>query len=300
MAEKFDAVGRSSDGRVASEEHMPEASAAEVPSPPVGRYRRALLFTYNLVHSPEIETRLERYVRIIIATLIGINVIAIVLESVRAISDHLHPVFLAIEYISVGIFTFEYLLRLWAAPGDPRYARPVIGRIRYAFSFFALIDLLAILPFFLPALISIDLRFIRGLRLLRLMRVLKLGRYSSSLAMLARVYRSKRDDILVSLFVILLVLLLSSSLMFYLEHEAQPETFPNIPAALWWGVATLTTVGYGDIYPTTVLGKLCASVISLLGIGVVALPSSLLVAGFIEELQARKLHRTCPHCGGDL
>jgi len=270
------------------------------PSRPVSRYRRARRYVYELLHSREIDNKTEYYIRMGIAILIAINIVAIILETVPAVDESMGRFFHGLEIFSVVVFSAEYLLRLWSAVEIGKYSHPIFGRIRYIFSFFALVDLLAILPFYLHSVVRLDLRFIRGLRLMRLLRLLKLGRYSESLGMLMRVFRSKSDDIFVSTFIILLILLLSSSLMFFLEHEAQPKAFPHIPAALWWGVATLTTVGYGDIYPVTVIGKLCASVIALLGIGLVALPSGLLVAGFIEELQATREPKICPHCGEKL
>ncbi len=285
--------------RSATGTHVHDAGPTEAQQPagPEGPFRNARRYTYSLLHSPEIDTRLEFYVRVGIATLIVLNVLAIVLESVREIDMQFAAVFEVLEVVSVCVFATEYILRVWSAVEMPQFARPIIGRLRYVFSFFALIDLLAILPFFLHAFGTFDLRFVRALRLMRLMRVLKLGRYSESLALLTKVVRSKREDILVSLFVIILMLVLSSSLMYFLENEQQPDKFPNIPASLWWGVATLTTVGYGDVYPITAAGKVCSAVIALLGIGLVALPSGLIVAGFVEELQARKEQRTCPHCG---
>lgn len=306
-----------SDQQIIESGKMPEASAAVADAvvadaiaapidaippaiePPVSLspYRRARYHIYTLFHSLEIDTSFERYLRMGIAALILLNVVAIILETVEGIDRALHGLFVGLEYFSVAVFSAEYLLRLWSAVEIDRYSHPVFGRLRYIFSFFGLVDLVAILPFYLNTLIKLDLRFIRGLRLMRLLRVLKLGRYSTSLALLMKVCRSKRDDIVVSLFVIILILLLSSSLMYFLEHEAQPKAFPNIPASLWWGVATLTTVGYGDIYPVTPVGKLCAAVIALLGIGLVALPSGLIVAGFVEELQAKKAPKHCPHCG---
>lgn len=265
--------------------------------PALTRYRRARRYVYDLLISPEVDTRAEHYLRTGIAALIVLNVLAVVLESVEAIESACSGLFLAVELFSIAVFSAEYLLRLWSVVEVPKYSHPIIGRLRYAVSFFALIDLLAVLPFYAHALVAFDLRFVRGLRLLRLFRALKLGRYSRSLTLLAKVFRAKRDDILVSLFIIMLMLVLSSSLMFFLEHEEQPKAFPNIPAALWWGVATLTTVGYGDIYPVTAIGKICSSIIALLGIGLVALPSGLIVAGFLEEMQAHKTSSTCPHCG---
>lgn len=286
-------------------------------------YRRLRRFCYELLHSPEINSRAEYWVRVGIASLIALNVLIVMLETVQDLADSYHVLFRQVELMSVAIFAVEYLLRVWSVVEAEGFRHTVWGRLHYMFTLYAVIDFVAIIPFFLPhVLVNVDLVFLRGLRLLRLMAVLKLGRYSASLGMLIRVYRRKRDDILASMAVIMLILLLSSSLMYYLEHLAQPKAFPNMFAALWWGMATLTTVGYGDIYPITTLGKLCASVIALLGIGLVALPSGLLVAGFVEEFEERGYQRRaaeeekgveseegmgvesgdawpnyCPHCG---
>lgn len=271
---------------------------------PENRLRRVRGYIYDLLLSPSIETRTEYWVRVFIAVLIFINVVAVILETVQEIHAALYPLFYAIEVFSISIFSVEYLLRLWAIVEEPKYRHPVWGRVRYFFSFFALIDLLAIVPFFLPQLISTDLLIVRALRLFRLIRVLKLGRYSHSFAMMGRVLQNKQEEMISSIFVLLVILVLSSSMMYFIEHEAQPKAFPNIPAALWWGVATLTTIGYGDIYPITALGKFFAAISAILSVGIVALPSGIIVTGFIEEMQNRNVKKspqslppTCPHCG---
>jgi len=231
-------------------------------------------------------------------------VVIVILETVEEVQAVCYQLFYVIEVFSITIFSVEYLLRLWAIVEYPKFRHPIWGRIRYFFSFFALIDLCAILPFFLPNLISADLLIVRALRLFRLVRVLKLGRYSTSFEMIGRVFRTKREEMLSSMFVLAIILIISSSMMYFIEHEAQPKAFPNIPAALWWGVATLTTIGYGDIYPITALGKVFAAVSAILSVGIVALPSGIIVTGFIEEMQSRLIKkatptqpRECPHCG---
>lgn len=287
-------------------EHRPRHHREPARTP----YLRARRFIYDLLHSPTIDTRLEHFVRLVILWLILLSVAAVVLESVEEINARIHPYLMILEYFSVAVFTVEYLLRLWSVVENVKFSHPFWGRIRYIFSFFGLIDLVAVLPFYLHHVIPTSLLMLRALRLVRLLRVLKLGRYSVSIGILSRVFRKKREELATSLLVISLILLISSALMFYLEHEAQPKAFPNIPASLWWGVATLTTVGYGDIYPITALGKLCAAVIAILGIGLVALPSGILVSGFIEEMPHRHqpaaephpepAHKYCPHCGEKL
>jgi len=164
----------------------------------------------------------------------------------------------------------------------------------------AVVDLLAILPFYLPFL-GFDLRVIRVMRLLRILRVAKVGRYYSSLGLIRAVFRDKKEELVLTSFLMAMLLIISASVMYYCENAEQPEAFSSIPASIWWAVATLTTVGYGDIYPVTTVGKACASVIAVLGIGMFALPTGILGAGFVEQIQKkRRPPRKCPHCGGEL
>lgn len=246
---------------------------------------------------------IDRIVAVMLLILVLLNAVAVVLETVEEISERYGALFNAIEIVSVTIFTVEYLLRLWVAPLDPRYARPLTGRIRYAFSLLAIVDLLAILPTFLPMIFPLDLRVLRFLRTFRLFRLFKMSRYVESLNTLDDVVRSKKEELSVTFLMIFILLVLSSSLMYLVENEAQPDKFPNIPAAMWWGVATLTTVGYGDVFPVTPLGKLLSSFIAFLGIGMFALPTGILASGFAEEINkkhCRDEQCLCPHCGGDI
>jgi voltage-gated potassium channel len=236
-----------------------------------------------------------------ITTLILLNVLAVVLATVEPVAARIGPVLHWFEVFSIAVFSIEYLLRVWSCTAQDRYAHPVFGRLRYAVTPMALVDLLAVLPFYAPFLIRVDLRFLRALRLLRLTRLLKLGRYSESLRTVTRVIRAKKGQLSVAVFVVAIMLVVASSGMYYLEHDAQPRTFSSIPAAMWWGVVTLTTVGYGDIYPVTTLGKVVGAMIALLGVGLFALPAGILASGFAEELQSQRAEeKTCPHCGREL
>jgi voltage-gated potassium channel len=170
----------------------------------------------------------------------------------------------------------------------------VRGRVRFVLSPMALVDLLSILPLLIPAL-GIDLRSARVLRLFRVVRVAKLARYSRTLRLFGHVFRERAPELVVVLALLATLLLLTSSLMYYAENAAQPDVFSSIPATLWWAIATLTTVGYGDVYPVTGLGKLLAGVICVLGIGMFALPTSILGAAFSRQLE--EAPRRCPHCG---
>jgi voltage-gated potassium channel len=254
-------------------------------------------FIYELLHRADGEIALTRWVRMSIELLIVVNVAVVILETV----DHIHAAyaktFLIVDLVSVSIFAVEYLLRLWSVVEDERYRHPLFGRLRWMVTPAAIIDLVAILPILLHILPVDDLRIVRALRLLRLERLLLLGRHSRSLQTVISAMRRMRRELYASIVVIGLMLLVSSSLMYYVEHEAQPEHFPNIPHALWWGVITLTSVGYGDVYPITPVGKVFGGLIAMLGIFIVAIPSGLICTGFIDEMQNGRL---CPHCGRDI
>jgi voltage-gated potassium channel len=158
------------------------------------------------------------------------------------------------------------------------------------------VDLLAILPAYLPFL-GMDLRFVRAFRLMRIFRILKVARYSSAIQVLARVFATRRADLTLTGAAIGIVLLISSSILFFVEQSAEPATFDSIPEAMWWAVVTLTTVGYGDLYPVTGLGRLLGGVVALVGICVIAIPTGIIGAGFAEELRWRSGDGSCPSCG---
>lgn len=217
--------------------------------------------------------------------LIVANVLAVVAESFAGLRTSYAVWFDRFELFSVIVFVTEYLLRLWTA--DFKYpGRSWGGALwRQIRSPMAIIDLAAILPFFIPLVIRLDLRTLRLLRLTRLLRILKINRYTEALALIGRVLKRKSQELLVTVFVTMLLLLLAASVMYYLETDDQPESFPNIISSFWWAVATLTTVGYGDVFPVTPPGRLLAGIIALLGIGIVALPAGILGSGFLEEVQ---------------
>lgn len=236
--------------------------------------------------------RLGWYIDYVIMLLIVANVLAVMLETVDWLYAAYSPEFFRFEVISVVIFSVEYLGRLWTSVEHPNYQHPIWGRLRFALSPYMVIDLLAILPFFVGAIV--DLRFLRALRLFRFLRLLKLARYSESLQLFIRAIRLKREELLISSIVGTILLLVSSSIMYFAERGAQPEEFSSIPAALYWGVITLTTVGYGDVTPVTPWGKALGMVVAITGIGVFALPASIMASGFIEV--AKEKTTRCPHC----
>lgn len=247
----------------------------------------------------------NRFFHLSIATLIWLSVIAIVLESFQPIRGKFQWFFDAFELLCVFVFSTEYILRLWTA--DLKFTEYPKWKARWKFmvSPMGVIDLLAVLPFYLPFFFKFDLRFIRILRIIRLLRIFKLNRYTRALGLFTHVFYEKRNELGITLFVMFLMLLMSSTIMYYLESDVQPEEFPDIISTFWWSVATLTTVGYGDVYPVTGWGKLISGIIAVLGIGLVALPTGILSAGFIEKLEEGSKEKEkkeqpfnfCPHCG---
>lgn len=210
---------------------------------------------------------------------IGASITTVVLESVKSIRAEHGAMFEAMNDVIVAVFAVEYVLRLWTCVENPLYAGGVSGRIRYALSPMMIIDLLAIAPVFLVGL-GFDMRSLRLFRTIRLFRVLKVARYVRALDTIRHVLTVKREQLGMAIGIVLFLLLVTSSLMYELEHEAQPDAFSSIPATMWWAVASLTTVGYGDIYPITPLGKTLAAISAVLGVGLVALPAGILASGF--------------------
>jgi len=233
--------------------------------------------------------------------LIIANVIAVMLATMPPLKLY-RTLFDSFEVFSVVVFTIEYVLRIWTCTINDTFRHPIRGRLRFAVTPLAMIDLLAILPFYLeiilPAAKIVDLRALRALRLFRVFRLFKLSRYVEAMQLLGKVLRAKKEELYVTLFILLILLVISASLMYFIENQAQPDVFSSILDAIWWSVVTLTTVGYGDVYPITPIGKLLGAIIALLGIGFFALPTGILSSGLIEELrrQRRTAVGVCPHC----
>jgi voltage-gated potassium channel len=254
---------------------------------------------YEILNDIKPNDKASKIFDIFIVTLIALNVVAITLDSVKSIHEAIPHIFKYFEYISVAIFTVEYILRAWTTVENPVYVRPLMGRLRFLVTPLAIIDLLAVLPFYLP-FTGLDLRFLRILRMMRILRVAKLGRYSQSIQTLNSVIATKKEQLICIVFILFLLLIISSSLLYYTENETQPENLSSIPASMWWAITTLTTVGYGDMCPQTTMGKFMASIIAVLGIGMFALPTGVIGAGFMEEISKNPKTVICPHCGKEI
>ena len=258
---------------------------------------------FEIISKAEEGDKVSRTFDITILSLILLSVFSIILESFDTLQTEYQVVFSTFELITVAVFSVEYVARIWTA--DLLYPGMAHPRLKYVFSFMAIIDLLAILPFYLP-FISADLRFLRMIRLLRLFRlfrVFKLGRYFDALQIVVDVLKKSAAQLVISVMLCLFVMLFSAIVMYTVEHPSQPEQFPNVIAALWWAICTLTTVGYGDVYPITAIGRFFAAVISLMGIGIIAIPTGIIAAGFSSVIEQRgkgsedERKKYCPYCG---
>ncbi len=240
---------------------------------------------FEIVSKAEKGDRVSEIFDWLIMVLIALSVVLIVLESFRPLREQYSSLFRLFEIITVCVFSVEYVLRIWTA--DLLYPDAKHPRLKYILSFMAVVDLFAILPSFLP-FIYVDLRFLRMIRLFRLfrvLRVLKLGRYLDAWLVILDVIRKSGPQLVMSVALCFFVILFSAIIMYEAEYPVQPEKYPNVMASLWWAISALTTIGYGDVYPVTAVGKFFASLISLVGIGIVAIPTGIITAGFSQTLR---------------
>lgn len=259
--------------------------------------------TWEIVETAKPDDRVSRQFDIAMLILILLNVVAIVLASVESIYREWAWLFDSFELFSLLVFAAEYLLRLWSSPEDPRFRGAFWGRVRFMLRPLSILDLLVILPLFFTIFGITDLRGLRTLRLFRILRIVKIGRYAATLQQMQRVLQAKQEELVLTTLMLVLLLITTSSLLYHVENPVQPELFASIPHTMWWAIATLTTVGYGDIYPITFMGRLFAGLTALLGVGLVALPAGILGSGFVEAIQQTKANKTaptCPHCGKEL
>ncbi len=240
----------------------------------------------------------SKIVDILIIALIFINVVIVIADTFN-VSAEFRAVMNVTETVSVVFFTAEYFVRVWTADLTFPEASPLRARLKYIFSFQAIIDVMALLPFYLPFMLPVNLVVLRVFRVFRLLRLFKVNRYTHALASIGAVFKQKSSQLISSMLVVFLLMIIASVLMYNVEHDVQPEVFDNALSGLWWAVATLTTVGYGDIYPITPAGKVLSAIIALLGIGLVAVPTGIITSGFSEQIEHSKDDEKnyCPYCG---
>lgn len=229
---------------------------------------------------------LNRLVVFVILLAVGLAI----LQSEPLVYDGNEALFRALEVVFALIFLAEYAARIWIAGENPDYGPTFRGRLRYALTIPALIDLVATVSLFVT-LFGSHGAVLRLVRLVRIVALAKLGRYSSALNAIGHALHSRRYELTMSLAIAGMLLLVSSTLLYLVEGQGQPDDFGSIPRAMWWSIATLTTVGYGDAYPVTPLGKVLAGFTALTGIGLIAMPTGILAAAFSDALQHQREER---------
>jgi len=267
-------------------------------------YQKTKHKVHILLHPELGESKADRFVNIFIISLIVLNVLAVMIETIDDIHIKYKVYFDWFDRISVYIFTIEYVLRVWSCTHDPRYKGSIKGRLKYILTPGALIDLIAFLPYYIHIFIpgGLDLRMFRILRLMRFFRLFRLTAYTKSAQMIFNVFKSRKNELVLSFVMVIFLMIIASCLLYFAEHDAQKAAFSSIPATLWWAVVTLTTTGYGDMAPITIVGKILAGIIMLTGVALFALPAGIITAGFLEEIKFIRKYKghSCPHCGKPL
>ena len=254
---------------------------------------------YLLLHPDEGDTRWDKFINAFLITVIVLNVLAVILETVESIHIPHEKFFRNFDTVSVIIFSIEYALRIWSANYHDKYKHSIKGRLKYIFSLGALVDFIAILPWYLGAISGgFDLRVLRIFRLVRILRLFRLTAYTKSAQMIFNVFKKRINELMLSFILTFFLIIIAACLVYYAEHGHNPQ-FTSIPATIWWAVVTLTTVGYGEMVPVTLLGKTFSIIIMLSGVALLALPAGIITTGFLEELRNIKKPKTfnCPHCG---
>lgn len=251
-------------------------------------YNRIRYRVFEIIQIGNISDFPSKFVDIILAVAILLNVLSVFLETFDVLKEYT-PVFYAIESVTAFIFAIEYILRLWTADFlFPKEKHLLGSELKFIFSVTGLIDLCCFLPFYLPLVFPSGLVAFRILRVLRIFRLLKVNSYYDAFNVITDVIKEKRKELISAVFIILILILASSLLMYNIEHEAQPGAFKNAFSGIWWSVATMLTVGYGDITPITPMGQIVAIIMSFLGVGLVAIPTGIISAGFVEQWSIAK------------
>ncbi len=247
---------------------------------PTNRHR-----VWQLLEYPSPADRVSWFLEVLLIGVILISVVAVALETVPSIYGAFRWELRFLDIVISAIFTVEYLVRIWASAESAPESPPWKARLRYAVTPMAIIDLVAILPLYLELFLSLDMQL---LRVLRLLRIYKLTRYSPALSVLATVISKERSTLLASFMILAVLIVFASTGAYLVERDAQPEAFGSVPAAMWWAMVTLTTVGYGDVTPITPWGRLFGGGITLLGVGMAALPAGIVASGLADHLHRRR------------
>lgn len=247
---------------------------------------------YNILENPQ-KSKLGYFINIFIHLLIVVSILNLMFSSVNELQNEYGSVFTCITNTIMPIFILEYILRLYACGANPKY-QGFLGKIKYAKTLYMIIDLLSILPYIF-ANFGINTSFIRSLRLLRIFRLFRIKKYTAFILQMKQIFSTKKEEFLTLFFFTIVIIVLLSFAVYAAENKAQPEVFSNLFQALWWAVATLTTVGYGDMYPITTIGKSITALISILGIAFIAIPGGIFASEFINSV-SHENELKCPHC----
>jgi voltage-gated potassium channel len=239
---------------------------------------------YSVLEGDHFSGEIQHLVDVALVTMIFLSVLAVVLESVADIHAAMEIEFHYFDLISVAVFSTEYVLRVYVSVENSERSHPLWGRLAYMVRPSALVDLVAVLPFYLTFFIHVDLRF---MRVMRLLRILKLTRYSLAMTTIIEVVTEEMPSLSAAFFMLLLIMIFAASGIFLVEHDAQPDKFSSIPMSMYWAVVTLTTIGYGDMYPVTPIGQFMTMILACVGLGMIALPTGILATGFSEKLRKR-------------
>lgn len=275
----------------------------------VGRLRR---FLYDTMEVPASEDRQGLVYELFMSVLIILNAIAMIIGTVGAIQQEYDWILAPFEYFSLIIFSVEYVILLWVCTENPEFSDPFRGRINYILTPIALINLLSVLPAFIPFLIPFDLRALRLLRLFRIIRLLKLTKYSDSLKIIFRALDAKKEQFILTFVAVIVFVIITSIFVYYAENGTNPaEAFSDLPHTIWWGLETLSPVSGEDAVPITVTGKMIMTVYALLQIAIFAIPAGIMCSAFDEQwakeydasLRAApadppvaRVQISCPHC----
>lgn len=274
----------------------------------VGRLRR---FLYDTMEVPASEDRQGLVYELFMSVLIILNAIAMIIGTVGAIQQEYDWILAPFEYFSLIIFSVEYVILLWVCTENPEFSDPVRGRINYILTPVALINLLSVLPAFIPFLVSFDLRALRLLRLFRIIRLLKLTKYSDSLKIIFRALDAKKEQFILTFVAVIVFVIITSIFVYYAENGTNPaEAFSDLPHTIWWGLETLSPVSGEDAVPITVTGKMIMTVYALLQIAIFAIPAGIMCSAFDEQWAKEydasfrapvdppvaRVQISCPHC----
>ena len=244
-------------------------------------YKTLKLRIFEIIEKAEKGDILSVIFDYFIISLICINSLSVFIETFP-ISDRTEELLYKIELFSIIVFSLEYLLRVWTAEFLYENISPFKAKIKYIFSFMALIDFFSIIPFYIPFVIKIDLRVLRMLRLIRLLRIVKVNRYTTALYKVLGVVRKKSSELISSIFILFILMLISSILIYYIESPVQPDVYKNALSGLWWSIAIFTSVWLGDIYPITTVGKILCALMAVMGVAIIAVPTGIISSGFVE------------------